>query len=373
MKVQASALKHDPELQSSAARGILIAQLMAGSWRPSQPLPVISSQELDSIATPLMRSGAGALAWWRIRDSGLRATTVAEQFQQVYRLQSLQAALHERSLKQIIPLLRSRAVEPVLVKGWAIARHYPDSGLRPYTDLDLCVLPDQYASARAALKDPECQTFNVDLHLGFGKFYDQRTDEIFERSQLVKLDDLEVRVLSAEDHLRLLCMHLLRHGAVRPIWLYDIAVLLETRTEDFDWDRCLGRSRQQADWVACALGLAHQLLRADVEGAPIARRAKKLPTWLAPTVLKEWGTPLHSLGQVAVYLKHPVRVIRGLIKELPHHWPNPIEATVTLKGPFNELPRLPFQVGHVFSRAAAMLAQLSRIDGTNSRQEFIRD
>ncbi len=266
-------------------------------------------------------------------------------------------------MKRALPLLGSLGVEPVLVKGWAIARHYPEAGLRPYTDLDLCVLPDQYANACAALKDPVIQSCNIDLHLGFGKFYDLQSGEIFERSQLVKLDDLEVRVLSAEDHLRLLCMHLLRHGAVRPIWLYDIAVLLEARTGDFDWDRCLGRSRQQADWIACALGLAHQLLGADVEGTPIERRAKKLPRWLAPTVLKEWGTPLHSLGQVAVHLKHPVRVI----KELPRHWPNPIEATMTLKGPFNELPRLPFQVGHVFSRAAAMLAQLSRVEWANPR------
>ena len=373
MKVQASSLKHDSRSQSSVARGELIAQLLAGSWRGGEPLPALSAQELDSIARPLMRSGAGALAWWRIRESCLRATAVAEQFQQAYRLQSLQAMLHERNLKRVIPLLGSHAVKPVLVKGWAIARHYPETGLRPYTDLDLCVLPDQYALASAALKDPAAQSCNVDLHRGFDKFYDLQADDIFERSQLVKLDDLEVRVLSAEDHLRLLCMHLLRHGAVRPIWLYDIAVLLETRTDNFDWDRCLGRSRQQADWVACALGLAHQLLRADVEGTPVARRAKKLPRWLAPTVLKEWGTPLHSLGQIAVYLKHPVRVIRGLIEELPHHWPNPIEATMTLKGPFNELPRLPFQVGHVFSRAAAMLAQLSRTDRIGSSQELIRD
>ena len=371
--MQASSLRDYSRPQSSVARGELIAQLLAGSWRAGEPLPAISAQELEAIAKPLMRSGAGGLAWWRIRDSALRDTAVSEQFQQAYRLQSLQAMLHEHNLKRIIPLLGSLGVEPMLVKGWAIARNYPEAGLRPYTDLDLCVLPDQYALASAALKEPAAQSCNVDLHLGFDKFYDLQADDIFERSQLVKLGDLEVRVLSMEDHLRLLCMHLLRHGAVRPIWLYDIAVLLETRTADFDWDRCLGRSRQQADWIACALGLAHRLLGADVEGTPVASRAGKLPRWLAPTVLKEWGTPLHSLREITVFLKQPARVIKGLIEELPHHWPNPIEATMTLKGPFNELPRLPFQVGHVFSRAAAMFAQLSRTDRIGSSQELIRD
>jgi len=340
-----------------------MAQLLAGAWRASPPPPVSSPGELAEIAPLLLRSGAGALAWWRIRDSGLQATPFAQEFQHDYRFHALHAALHERGLKQIIRLLRVCAVEPVLVKGWAIARHYPETGLRQYSDFDLCVLPDHFAAAKAALKSFESQGYNVDLHLGFGKFFDWRTDDIFSRSQLVSLDDLEVRVLSAEDHLRFLCIHLLRHGVVRPLWLCDIAVLLETQPDDFDWDKCLGPSRQHADWVACAVGLAHQLLGAEVEGTPIARRAQKLPRWLVPAVLKAWGTPFRSLLPLALSLRQPMNRFRGMLEELPRHWPNPIEATMTLKGPFNELPRLPFQVGHVFSRTAAQLAQLPRVAG----------
>ena len=341
--------------QSISSRGRLVAQLLAGAWRDSPPLPINSAEELAEIAALLMSSGAGGLAWHRIRNSGLRGSSIAEQLEQAYRFHFLQAALHERSLKQIIPILRSYGVEPVLVKGWAIARHYAESGLRQYCDIDLCVLPNHFAAATAALKSLEDKVDSVDLHLGFDKFYDWQAEDIFARSQLVRLDDVEVRVLSAEDDMRFLCLHLLRHGAVRPLWLCDIAVLLETRSNDFDWDLCLGQSPQQADWVACTLGLAHQLLGVDIEGTPVASRAKKLPRWLVPAVLKEWGTPFHSLGQIAIYLRHPASMFSGLLRELPRHWPNPIEATVTLKGPFNELPRLPFQVGHVFSRTAALI------------------
>jgi len=306
-----------------------------------------------------MRSQAGALAWWRIRHSGLRFAPIAQQLEQAYRFYFLQVALHERSLKQVIRMFRSYGVEPLLLKGWAIARHYPDPGLRPYCDFDLCVLPGQFDDATAALKNSKSPAWNVDLHPGFGKFYERQASDIFGRSQLVSLDDVDVRVPSAEDHLRFLCMHLLRHGAARPLWLCDLAVLLEDRPADFDWDRCLSGSRRQLDWIACALGLAHQLLGADVEGTPIARRAKKLPSWLVPAVLKTWGIQTVTRGQVVAYLRHPVRVLRGLLNELPRHWPNPIEATITLKGPFNELPRLPFQVGHVFSRTTAVVGQLS--------------
>lgn len=357
MTALASFLEHDRGAQSRAARGRLVAQLLAGAWRCSPPSN--SAEELAEIATLLLKSGAGSLAWCRIRHSELRTSAVAHLFQRAYRLHSLQAALQQRSLKQIIPVLRSFGVEPVLVKGWAIARIYPELGMRPYGDLDLCVLPDHYARAKAALKSAESLGCNVDLHLGFGKFYDRQTDDVFGRSQLVRLDDLDVRVLRDEDHLRFLCMHLLRHGAVVPLWLCDIAVLLETRDKDFDWDRCLSGSRRQADWVACAIGLAHQLIGAEVGGTPIARRAQNLPRWLVPTVLQEWGVPFQFPAQIMVYLRHPVRLVRGLPEELCRHWPNPIEATMTLKGSFNELPRLPFQVGHVFARAAALLSQLA--------------
>jgi hypothetical protein len=338
----------------------LIARLLAGAWRVEPTAASLSAQELKDVAELALKSGASGLAWCQVRHTEFHSSLAARRLQQGYRLHSLQAALHERSLKQVIPLLRGEGVEPVLVKGWAVARLYPEPGMRPYGDLDLCVLPEDYERAQAALKSLEGQSCDVDLHRGFGKFYDRRSKAIFARSRLVTLGDLEVRVLGAEDDLRFLCLHLLRHGAVRPLWLCDIAAMVETRARDFDWDLCLGGSRRQADWVACAIGLAHQLLGAKVEGTPVASRARKLPRWMVPAVLEEWGVPFEFPGQVAVYLRNPVKRLRGLMKELPRHWPNPIEATMTLKGPFNGLPRLPFQVGHLFSRTAGLLLEMSR-------------
>jgi hypothetical protein len=125
-------------------------------------------------------------------------------------------------------------------------------------------------------------------------------------------------------------------------------------TDDFDWDRCLSGSRRQAKWVACAIGLAHDLLGANVPELPVTARSGHLPSWLVPPVLKAWGTPCETPRQVASFLRHPI----GLSRELLHHWPNPIEATMTVEGPFNELPRLPYQLGHVVSRATAVFSQL---------------
>ena len=335
-----------------------MAELLSGAWRSSPPVASNSRAELEEIAKLLMVSGAASLAWCKIRNSDLGSAPVADGLHQAYRMDTLHAALHQRTLKQIIPLLRASAVEPLLVKGWAIARDYPEPGTRPYIDLDLCVLPDQYARASAVLKDAEGCGTNVDLHLGFGKFYDRRTDEVFARSRLVKLDDVDVRILCAEDNLRFLCLHLLRHGAVRPLWLCDIAVAVESRTPDFDWDRCLSGSRREAEWVGCAIQLAAQLLGAEISETPVGRRVPNLPSWLVTAVLRDWGTPFRSPRQILALLRDPLRLLRELPKELLSHWPNPIEATMTLRGPLNRVPRLPFQVGHVVSRTTVLLSQL---------------
>jgi putative nucleotidyltransferase-like protein len=358
MKQSTSFLRNSRASRSKGTRGKLLAEVLTGAWRAAPDGLAISTQELDEIAPLLLKSGAGGLAWCKVRRSEQANSAVGRHLHQAYRLQSLQGALHERSLKNAISLLRSVGAEPIVVKGWSIARIYPEIAMRPYCDLDLCVLPDHHAKASEALKAIEGLGTNVDLHSGFGKFYDDRTDDIFARSRLVKLDDIDVRVLCEEDNIRYLCMHLLRHGAVSPLWLCDIGVALESRTSEFDWDRCLAGSRREADWVVCAIALASLLLGVDIERTPVSHRAHKLPSWLTKAVWSDWGIPFRSPRQVQVILRQPLKLFGELPKELLRHWPNPIEATMTLRGPLNRLPRLPFQVGHVISRTIALASEL---------------
>src|SRR5713226_4180316 len=113
----------------------LIARVLAGSWRFSRPPLDLSSDELRIVTPALLETGAGALGWRRVEASSLRTTPAAFELQQAYRLHSLQAVGHERNLAQILTLFNAEAVEAILVKGWAIARQYPEPGLRPYGDV----------------------------------------------------------------------------------------------------------------------------------------------------------------------------------------------------------------------------------------------
>jgi len=291
-----------------------------------------------------------------VRSSELRSSAAAHELRQAYRLYTLQAGRQEGQIAQAITLLRSAGVEPLLVKGWAVARLYPERGLRPCGDIDLCVRPEQYEVAAAALA-PAAETVVVDLHKGLPQLHRPSLDDVYERSQLVSLGDVQVRVLGTEDHLRYICIHMLQHGAYRAQWLCDIAVVLESLPEDFDWEYLLRGNRRPADWVASTVCLAHQLLGARLDSIPAAERTRHLPRWLLPSVLSQWSIEEHymdSVPSMAYSLRHPAQ----LPKALRLRWPNPIQATVRVGGPFNEFPRLPFQLWECASRAAYFLTQV---------------
>ncbi|MCH8144402.1 MAG: nucleotidyltransferase family protein, partial [Gemmatimonadetes bacterium] len=228
--------------------------------------------------------------------------------------------------------------------------------LRPYGDIDLCVRPEQYAVAVAALAAPAAETVVVDLHKGLPELYRPSLDDVYERSRLVPLGDVDVRILGPEDHLRYMCIHMLRHGAYRALWLCDIAVVLESLPQDFDWEYLLRGDRRHAGWVASTVCLAHQLLGARLDGIPVAERARHLPRWLVPSVLSQWSIEEHYMASpsMAYSFLHPAQ----LLGALRLRWPNPIQATVGVGGPFNELPRWPFQLWECVLRTTHFLTQV---------------
>jgi hypothetical protein len=344
---------------AAQTRAALLCRILSGSWRGpiSKPLP-FSESELDEVTPLLYGSGAAALGWWRVRETELRTTPSAEVLRQAYRLQALQSAIHEEKIKTVLRLLRESAIESILVKGWAAAGLYPERALRPYGDIDLCVNPSNYERAKRVLAGPEAAGCWVDLHCGFAELDDRQLDQLFQRSILQNLGSEQVRVLCAEDHLALLAIHLLKHGAWRPLWLCDIAAAVESLPEGFDWDICLGRSKRRAGWIACAAGLARRLLGARIENVPESIKSKAIPVWLVDTVLKQWENPFainqppmrHPIS-MAAQLRHPT----GIWKALSERWPDPITATISIGGQFNEAPRLPYQLGNCLLRVARFL------------------
>jgi Uncharacterised nucleotidyltransferase len=356
--------------------GELIAGALAGSWRKDPPTTDLSQSELIIIAPKLNETGGTGLLWWRIRNTPVAATEIGRSIEAGYKLLRLAELNHELEIANVFSILRAEGIEAVLVKGWAIARRYPSAGLRPYGDIDLCLRPEQLRRATSALKCLEkLEGHYVDLHSGFERigmkprvtlsrgqrsaFIKERagwpdieqTEELFARAQVVPLGKQHVRILRKEDHLRVLCLHLLRSGAWRPLWLCDVALMLETLDGEFDWDRCLGGDRLQANWIKCTIALATHLLRVRVD-FPFAESARHLPRWLVPAVLRQWGrgrdpdTAGASLPSLYANWTHPAKAWR----EMAARWDRPVRATVAIRGGFNNWPRFPYQLGELLSR-----------------------
>ncbi len=331
--------------------GRLVARILMGSWRAPPPPLELEAADLSSITPHLLAAGVAGLAWRRVRDSDLRNTDSAAELRRQYEGNTIQAVLHRQRIESLLQALRSAAVEPVLVKGWAAARLYSNEGLRPYADVDVCVERRQLAAAQRALKTLSNIGLAVDLHCEFETLGGGDWKEIYSRAQIIHLGETDVHVPSPEDHLRILSIHMLREGAWRPVWLCDVAAAVESRPAEFDWQMCFGHNRRWSNWTVCALKMAQELLGAEISGTP-AEDAKPLRR-LLPPVLREWGSPSPSMAQrhrapMARHLRSPATVWSGF----RHRWPNPIEGTVVMGGSFNELPRLPFQLGAYLMRGA---------------------
>jgi hypothetical protein len=216
---------------------------------------------------------------------------------------------------------------------------YGVAGLRPSCDVDLCVARPQLAAAAAALAASPLPCA-VDLHGDVPDLPDRSWGEVLGRSQLAALGAVAVRVLAPEDELRLLCLHLARHGVARPLWVCDVGACLETLPPGFDWDCCLRGDEHLSAWTECVLGLASRLL-----GSRMPPGSARLPSWVERAVLWCWGTgPGRPLRH---YLRHPAEVVRRLRYHgiSPRHGSAPIKASLQLRlPPLRGLPLLLVQL-----------------------------
>lgn len=341
--------------------GSLAARVLTGAWRAHPPALELDGPAVDSAASYLLGFGGAELLWYRIRGNVPDDAVSGARLQEVYRYASVHVRLHETEVERVFTVLNRAGIEAILIKGWSVARFYPDPGVRPYVDIDLLVDPADEARAQAVLLANDCEKYFVELHPGPKHLDDQPIADWFARSMTVPLGDTMIRVPRHEDHLRALCVHWLHHGAVRAAGLCDIGLFVERFGADMDWDLCLRGSRQRAGWISTVVSLAHRLLQADVNATPLASAHERLPPWIERTVLKIWDDPLGRGAVIPPPLRasfvHPLRAVR----ELRGRWPpNPFHATVELHGGLNRYPRWPYQTANFLARTGRYLAKLPR-------------
>jgi putative nucleotidyltransferase-like protein len=327
--------------------GRLVAGALSSAWQASPPPLALAAGELSEIAPILLGAGAGGLGWGRVRGTGLESTPAGQAFHQAHRHQALDYLLRSTRIAEVVQHLRRAGIEPLMGKGWGVASLYREPGLRPCGDIDLYVGRQDHAAAALALGGEVGEL--VDLHCGFAELDDRQEEELRARSRLSPAGQGTVRIFGPEDHLRLIALHALRHGLLRPLWLCDVAVVLESAGEGFDWEYFAGGRARRAEWALVALEVAREILGARRESGGPGPHRVRLPSWVVPAVLQEWGAarpPHGSRVPVSDLLRRPT----AWWGALRLRWPNAIEATIGLGSRFNELPRLPLQIGECVRR-----------------------
>ena len=333
---------------------LALASTLRHAWRHDAGPVELPAFERRAWAERLIAGGVGALAWSRIRQTSLATEPEAAALLEAFRFHAVSAARNERDLRHLLEHFNDAGIEPILFKGWTLARLYPHRALRPFGDFDLLVPEEQAERARDVLREvgPELrERADVDTPQTLARYLPDRTgSELFGRSSSESLDGARFRVLSWEDHFRLVALHQLHHGGWRPLWLCDIAVLLETAPRSFSWERCLSGDRRLSEGVLATAALAAELLGASL---PSGTPEFAVPGWLRRAVLHGW---VHGYESMPPSL-YELRALgwRGAFRALRDRWPDPVSATVHLRAPFRTVPRPAVQVAECLRRAADFL------------------
>jgi hypothetical protein len=205
---------------------------------------------------------------------------LAEQLRdECYRLESY-GAWCEAQAKIVLTSLHQANIPAIVLKGWAIVQilYGGEFNQRPSSDIDLLVNPCDLAQVEAILShlgyrdaavEPwpgyfqrylnsrhylssqsaaqTSQAFHLDIHWGIpdSPYYHQGTPIVpfFERSQPVRIADIEGSCLAMEDHLIYACSHIAHHAYEVPISnYYEIAVILHRAEPAVNWATVFSRA-----------------------------------------------------------------------------------------------------------------------------------
>lgn len=206
-------------------------------------------------------------------------------------LERLWHAHLQETVAETLPALHEGGVRTVALKGPVLAeRLYDDATVRRSTDLDLLIVPADFAAALAVLErlgyvsesgvsaqyhqefhHHWCLThprrppleLHFRLYVGFGARLS--ADEFLARALPYRTQaGLSCYVLNPEDEFLYLCLHAAGHDFLRLAWLYDLKLFLR-RHPQLAWATV--RARAAESGVATALAFTLRLLHERLEVA----------------------------------------------------------------------------------------------------------
>jgi Uncharacterised nucleotidyltransferase len=204
------------------------------------------------------------------------------------------------ALESTLALLAEIEVMPL--KGPVLAESlYGDIALRPSDDLDLLVRREDFARAESILLqnrfNPTDETDDyhrmfqrnnliIELHFDLASPRGLRFDvnEIWNRSEPAEFRGRSIRVMSGSDRALYLCLHGLKHGFMRLVWISDVDRALRQSEPEEVFQLAQQQNLELVLFIGCevvqeTLGLPPTIeieLNREPEMAATARRAATL-------------------------------------------------------------------------------------------------
>lgn len=267
----------------------------------------------------------------------------------------LQQLSQRATAAAVVSTFQRHGIEPIVIKGIAVARFYPEDRWRKFTDVDLAVSAGDFERAKEVKLMAATGFQPIDLHKELRHLDTAPWADLLANSRTVNIEGTDIRFLREEDHLRIVCVHWLTDGGAYKHRLWDIYWSVKNRTADFDWDRCLNTvTHNRRKWIVYAIGLANRYLDLSVDELPFAEEAKALPKWLIRSLEREWRSTTR-LQPLNLFKRDPIGLCRQIMKRLP---PNPIQATIDMEGSLDASTRIHYQVGDILKRSANSIGRL---------------
>ncbi|HVV38242.1 MAG TPA: nucleotidyltransferase family protein [Acidimicrobiales bacterium] len=295
------------------------AALLWAACRPTPSLDDVATAiahgaDLDDAANLAVAQRVSPLLWRAISQAGLVRSDEAwadtlERDAQRCRAQS-RMVLPQIGRLALEPLAAA-GVEPLVIKGAAVAPRYPDAGLRPMDDVDVIIVDHQIDAALAQLEGcgweihtppqrrqfeldithPSLPGLHIDLHRGLDSWRTRAnrltSDNLWRSRQPTTLYGAPAFVLPPELELVSMAAHAAKpyHGFDRLIWIVDIAVVAQAGV---DWDTVayIAHEAHCRTAVAVALTLAARIGTESPEG--LRRIDNGRAAALAPVLSEDW-------------------------------------------------------------------------------------
>lgn len=230
----------------------------------------------------------------------------------IYRYHWCRNQLLLGELRSVLAALHAASVEVLLLKGAAlIDRYYKDPGLRPMSDLDLMVRPEQIKTSCATLerlgwtpkvlvdfekvlaqrlihavdfvREKNGRKLEVDLHWTplHRATWPEAERPFWQHALHTEAGGIPCRLLDPTHQLLHTCLHGGLWNAMPPFrWVADAMWVLRVDAERIDWDRLLDEARMLNGFqiLKATLAYLHERFEAPIPDQVMRRLARNCPS-----------------------------------------------------------------------------------------------